>query len=343
MSHTPTTWNDLVGHEWAVDLLSRSLHYDRIGHAYLITGPAHIGKTTLSRLFAQALNCEAPAPGDRPCGNCRPCRLIAVDRHPDVRLVTPEVSSRGKQTLKIETVRELQRDLSLAAYEARYRVVLLVDFDAATPGAANAFLKTLEEPPARVVLLLTASEADALLPTIASRCRLFALRPLPAARIASALESQWGLDAAEARRLSHLADGRMGWAVQALQEPALVEARSEKIAHLEAALAGNRVERFALADRLAKRAETLPDLLQTWTTWWRDLALLAWQEGAGASVTNVDQTDTLRRLARQWEREQILSSLRQTQEAIWQLAHNGNTRLVLEHLFLTYPYAPAPR
>ncbi|MCA9945206.1 MAG: hypothetical protein KC449_17095, partial [Anaerolineales bacterium] len=126
-----STWEAIVGHAWAVDMLASGLANGRLGHAYLITGPEQVGKTTLARTFAQALNCEAPE-AERPCGQCRPCKLIATDRHPDVKFVSPEVSGRGKLTLKIEAIRQLQQDLTLSAYEARYKVAILERFDAAT-------------------------------------------------------------------------------------------------------------------------------------------------------------------------------------------------------------------
>ena len=337
MEQTATVWNDLIGHEWAVELLRGAVTNDRVGHAYLFTGPEQIGKTALARTFAQALNCEAPDPEARPCGRCRACTLIAADRHPDVRVLHPEVSGRGQLSLKIEQIRELQRNLNLAAYEARRKAAIVTNFQAASQGAANAFLKTLEEPPGDVVLLLTAVEADALLPTITSRCRVVALRPLPAERIAGALEQRWHLPPEEARLLSHLADGRLGWAVDALADPDVVQDRAQKVDSLREALGGGRVERFALAEKLAKDPEALTSILQTWLTWWRDLTMLAWGGHEGA-ITNVDRRQELMNLARRWDREAVVTALKQTRTALWQLEHNANVRLVLENAFLTYPY-----
>lgn len=334
-------WDDLIGHKWAVELLRGAIVNERVGHAYLFTGPEKVGKTTLARLFAQALNCEAEDPVQRPCGACRPCRLIAADHHPDVRLVEAEVSSRGQRSLKIDQIRELQQGLSLAAYEARWKVALLPHFDAASLGAANAFLKTLEEPPARVVLLLTAPEGDTLLPTISSRCRVLTLRPLPVAEIATALQRRWQVPPEKARLLAHLADGRMGWALEALAQPAQLAEREEQLEQLHEALAGNRVERFALADRLAKKPEVLPLVLQRWLSWWRDVALLLWGGEKGTSsegISNIDQEAEMRRLAVHWQKEVVLQALKQTRRALWQLERNANTRLVVENLFLNYPY-----
>jgi DNA polymerase III subunit delta' len=344
-----TNWQTVIGHTWAAQLLAEAITHGRTSHAYLITGPEQVGKTTLARLFAQALNCEA-APAERPCGRCRACALIAGGRHPDVRLVLPEISGRGKHTLKIEAIRELQQGLSLAAYEARTKVAILKRFDAATVGAANAFLKTLEEPPHNVMLLLTANDADTLLPTIASRCRTIGLRPLPASVIEESLITRWQTPPEQARLLAHLADGRLGWAVQATQEPAILQERAANLAYLYEALAGSRVRRFELADRLTRKPETLPDTLKTWLSWWRDLMLLTQQRRSAEMgqtgtdgrpvappLTNIDQLAQLEPLARAWTAERARQSVQQTGRALWQLEHNANARLVLENLFLTYP------
>lgn len=342
-----SNWNQIIGHDWAVQLLANALRHDRVGHAYLITGPAQIGKTTLARTFAQALNCTAVV-DERPCGECRACKLIAADRHPDVRLVQPDISSRGKPTIKIEQMRELQQGLSLAAYEGRYKVAILTQFDAANASAANAFLKTLEEPPNNVVLLLTANDADTLLPTIASRCRTIGLRPLSTDLIEQSLTTRWHVPEQQAHVLACLADGRLGWAVQASQDEAILQTRAARLAQLQDVLAGNRVARFEIADKLSRKAEELPDVLQSWLSWWRDLLVLAQvqrivpaQYTASLALTNVDHETTLRELAVAWSSLRILESLQQTNLALWQLQRNANTRLVLENLFLTYPQRAA--
>jgi DNA polymerase III subunit delta' len=336
---TTSTWNELVGHDWAVELLSAAIRHGRIGHAYLITGPAHIGKTTLARTFTQALNCLSGDLASRPCGRCRACTLIAARRHPDVRLLTGEVSGRGKLTIKIDSIRTLQHNLNLAAYEARWKVAILEQFDAATAGAANAFLKTLEEPPNNVILLLTAGEADGLLPTITSRCRIIALRPLATATIIDALQARYQLPPEQARLLGRLADGRLGWAINAAQDNAFLQTRESQLSWLQEALAGRRVGRFVLADKLSKKPEELPAVFQTWLSWWRDLALLVYGEGTAVAISNVDQEAELRRLAGSWSPEQIMTALEQTAQAITLLERNANTRLVLENLFLVYPTA----
>lgn len=333
-------WRTIVGHDWAVGLLARSILHDRVGHAYLITGPEQIGKMTLARTFAQALNCTAED-SLRPCGECRACQLTQTDKHPDVRIILPEVSDRGAMSIKIEQMRRLQQDLSLSTYEARYKIAILKRFDTANLNAANAFLKTLEEPPSNVILILTATDSDTLLPTINSRCRTIGLRPTPTGLIEETLLTRHQVRLDEADLLAHLADGRLGWAIRAHQEPAVLQERRAQLETLHQALNGTLVARFSLAESLARKADALPPLLRTWLSWWRDLALMTYGRKSNEFISNVDEFEKLGEMAARLPRAAVLASLAQTEAALRQLGQNANTRLVLENVLLTYPPHPA--
>lgn len=330
-------WRQIAGHDWAVRLLNNALTHNHVGHAYLITGPDNIGKMTLARIFAQALNCTAEE-GMRPCGTCRSCNLILNDKHPDVRIVLPEVSDRGAQSIKIEQVRRLQQDLSLSAYEARFKVALLKRFDTANLSASNAFLKTLEEPPSNVILLLTAMDSDTILPTINSRCRKLKLRPASTSLIEEVLTTRYHVKADEANLLAHLADGRIGWAINAHHNPAILQSRQTQLETLHKVLPETVVMRFSMAESLARKADALPPLLRTWLSWWRDLALLSFGSRTKTElITNLDEIELLYSLANFWPHREVLSALQQTEAALRQLKQNANTRLVMENLMLTYP------
>jgi len=333
-----TTWDKIIGHRWAIDVLRSALLYDRVGHAYLITGPAQIGRTTLARTFAQALNCTAVDPAERPCGICRACTLISADKHPDVRRIVGETSGRGKVTLKIDQIRELNHVLNLTAAEARYKVATIEQFDTANASAANAFLKTLEEPPHNVILLLTATDAETLLPTIPSRCRTIALRPVPATEIQEALETGWQVDTEQASLLAHLADGRIGWAIQAALNRTLLEERAEQLDLLAQTFSQNLVERFAVADKLAQDPENLPALLKIWLSWWRDLALLSAGQQDVDSLTHIDRQQELFEIAERLPAGTAVAALQQTEQSLQYLKSNANTRLVMENLLLRYPH-----
>ncbi len=341
----------VIGHTWAVQGLARSLAEDRAAHAYLITGPHGIGKTTLARALAQALECTGPNP---PCGACRACQSIARNRHPDVQIIEgvpprynfdkdppppPRATDRERRTLRIAQIRELGHSISRAPFEGRWKIAILRRFEEAEDEAANALLKTLEEPPAHARLILTALDAGLVLPTITSRCQVLALRPVPPAEIESALVEKWHVDQARARLLAHLSAGRIGWAIRASADPGLLEARARSLDTLDAVLAEGRAERLSRAGELTKdkNAEKLPELLEEWTGWWRDVLLV--RSGDLARATNVDREERLREDAARFSLDQVEGTLQALRSTGQYLNQNANTRLALEVLLLGLPYA----
>ncbi len=320
----------IVGHEWAVHLLRQALEEGELSHAYLFTGPPGVGKGTLARALAAALLCQGHP---RPCGECRSCHLVASGNHPDLFWVQPE-SEAGR--LKVEQVRELQRHLSLTPNMARYRVAVLDRFDQATPSAANALLKTLEEPPDFVVLILLAPDTDSLLPTIVSRCQVIPLRPLPVPQIAAALQTRWGVEAETARLLAHLSGGRLGWAVRAATEPDLLRRRQQRIDEMVALLRAPLTERFRYAAELARDPAATQEALDIWAGWWRDILLLTGgveENRTGESLlTNLDQRARLEQMAAQFTPAQAVARIQAVRLAMDRLRRNANPQLTLEVL-----------
>ncbi len=324
MSESAGGWG-MIGHEWAVRLLQRSLEQGHLSHAYLLLGQPRVGKSTLARALAQAVNCSGEAP---PCGECRSCRLIAAGRHPDVHLV----EGGEVRAIHIDQVRDLQRQVMLSPVEARRRVVILTDFQGATPEAANCLLKTLEEPPPQVLLILTATHEGRLLPTIVSRCQPLWLRPPASDAIARGLQARCDIAAERADELARLAAGRVGWAVEAAQGDGLLEQRQAQLGCLAEVLAADTLGRLRLARDLGGDAAALPALLDLWLGWWRDLLLC--RSGCGELVSNVDQAAALEKAAQAKGVPELLAGLQALGEARRRLERNANPRLTLEVLFL---------
>lgn len=320
----------VVGHEWAVALMRRSLVESRVGHAYLITGSPQIGKTTLARTFAQALNCTHPQVTERPCGACRACRLVRDGNHPDVQIIEPD-----GLYLKIDQIRALQHQVALSPVEGHWKVYILREMERATTEAANALLKTLEEPPSHAVLLLTASEVEALLPTIVSRCQPIMLRPLSRQTVEQALIERWQVSPERASLLARLSGGRLGWSVEASQKPSVLERRSQRLDELQELMGQGRAERFSCAEKLGRDPATLREVMSLWLTWWRDLLLLV--HGSSATLTHQDRSEELHHLAEKLQVEQARQAVGAIRAAIQGLDRHANPRLTIEVLMLNLP------
>jgi len=326
---------DILGHEWAAHLLAQHIAHQQVRHAYLFTGPPGVGRRSLALRFAQALNCtQPPAPGQA-CRSCPACKQIAQQQYPDLTVVQSEAEG---ATLKVEQIRELQHTLALSPYQARYRIALLLRFQEANANAQNALLKTLEEAPEKVILLLTADAAENLLPTISSRCEGLRLRPLGVANLAAALQTRWGQSPPAAQRLAHLASGRVGFALRRIDDPVLLERHSVWLDELHELLAAPIRQRFAYAERVSRskeRAAQLPELFQAWQTYWRDVMLVA--SGANAPLTNLEREEEIRRLAGRVTLEEARQRTADLERALGRLNANVNARLLTEVVLLDWP------
>jgi DNA polymerase-3 subunit delta' len=326
-------WNT-IGHDTAVDLLRRSLDEGRLAHAYMITGQRHLGKMTLALDLAMAVNCTAP---ERPCGECTQCDRISRGLHTDVKVVEIDIDT--GVTIKIDQVLEMQREISLAPFEGASRVVIFDESERLTEDAANTLLKTLEEPPDRVLMLLLASDTGAVAPTLSSRCQLLELKRVSGATIVDALIRNNDVEAPLADQIARIARGRPGWAFRAASDPEILENLSSKLEELEQIVAGDIEERFAHAagiasafgkDRVAGRGD-----LDMWLDWWRDLMLV--KAGTPEFMIHVSRLEIMRAASAKLTTEQIARAIAAIRETASLMERNVNSRLALEQLFLSLP------
>jgi DNA polymerase III subunit delta' len=328
-------WN-IFGHDWAVTLLRAHASGGKLRHAYLFVGPEGVGRETLALCFAKALNCSQPsAPGEF-CGVCRDCRQIQARQYPDLSLLQPE---EGHKDIRIDQVRALQHTLALAPYAASYRIALLPDFQHVTEQAENALLKTLEEPPDRVVLLLTVDALESLLPTIVSRCEIIRLRPAPLQEAQTYLESVSSLPVGKAHLIAHLSGGRIGAALQMVENPDLIAQRSERLEELLNLLPASRTARFKLAEKLTKTYQGARQNAQAsvalWLSFWRDVFVRA--SGGELPLVNVDIAEHVDQAASFLDPQSARSLVIAHEKALQELDHYANVQLLLETLMLKWP------
>lgn len=322
----------VIGQDRIISVLDYSLRSNTIAHAYLLTGPRHVGKGTLALDLAQALNCEGP---QVPCGECRSCLRIMEGKHADVTVL-----GLGSRTeIGIDDIRGLQRLANLPPYEGKCKVFIIDDAEYLSTEAANALLKVLEEPPQMVVWLLLASDEERLLPTIVSRCQSLELKPIPPKQVQETLVHSYGVAPDKAKLLAHLCHGCLGWALSALADDAILEQRSQRITRLSSLLTTSLGQRFAYAQELGaqfgqnRRAAT--EIEEIWLDWWRDLLLI--KGGCREAVVNKDCEIAMEEQAAMLSLPDIKGFLARLCSFEEELSKNANARLALEALMLSLP------
>jgi len=330
----------VVGHEPALARLKRSLEKGNLGHAYLISGPPHVGKMTLALTLAQALNCRS---SDSPCGTCSQCLRIVALSHPDVQVVTlgsaVSEEERSRSEIGITQVRnDIQHWASLPPFEGGYRVFIIGEAELLSEEAANCMLKTLEEPQEKVVFMLLTSEPKRLPETVISRCQRLDLKPVAVEKITASLV-QRGLSPEKAGLISRISGGRPGWAFSAANDETVLNLRADRVEHLIDLIKGSLDSRFEYAGELSarftqKKAE-VRETLEDWLGVWRDLLLI--KAGLSGELTNMDYSNRLQPLSAEFNITQIRDAIGAISLVQKHLRQNVSPRLALEVLMLDMP------
>ncbi len=319
---------NLLGHEKPKALLRQAVAQNKISHAYLFRGPDGVGKKRAALTFAAYINCKNSLEGDG-CGRCASCRKYFSGNHPDLLLVQPDGAA-----IKIGQVRELKHQLAFPPLEVKTRVVILEDIHTMRREAANSLLKTLEEPAAGNLLILTAGQAGEVLPTILSRCQVIPFGPLEHEDMARLLSQEEGIEESLALTLAAVAEGSLGRAKLLWQED-LLALRQQVVEEL---LLGQHDEAetiaqvFRLSEKAAGLKENTSEFLSLLRLWYRDLVLSA-AGGPAAAIVNKDLVFSLSAATQRWTLTQLYAKLHRLDLAERQLLRNCSRTLVLETLF----------
>ncbi len=331
-------FSGILCQERAIEFLKRVISRGKIPHAYLFAGIPGIGKTTAALALTGAINCQQQIEGEG-CAKCPSCRQIASGNFPDLHMIEPD----GKK-LKIEQIRDLNRILSFKPLSGKYRVCIIRQAETMTDEAANALLKTLEEPPQNNILILNVTEPQALFPTIVSRCQKVLFRPIPVGAIADWLMVHQAMEKEEATALARISEGSLGRALRMCDE-GFFEMREEYLSELmqlpnltleqtlEKALQYARKEKKGGAGT-GNDGANLFELLGIWKSWYRDL-LLVKSDSPSNLLINVDFSRKLQKMSRHTNIESLMESFFILDQSQRDLLQNRNLDLMIENTLLS--------
>ena len=325
-------FSDIIGHERVQALLRASILHDRVAHAYLFFGDHGIGKRLVAVRFTQALNCDSATPPEGPdaCGLCQSCRQIEALTYPDLVVVEPDQEKATPQ-IKIEQIREVQEHIVYRPLIGHRKVCLIDDADCMTLGAANALLKTLEEPPPHSLFLLIASRPSALPLTVRSRCQNLRFAAPSRTQVEAALMVKRALPPADARFLAILTESRLGEALASDLDA--IRAQQEEFRNLTARTTLESIPRLLTAAEALSKADRAEEVLEWIARWVRDLVLI--QIGADSDyLLSADAPQHMHQVASGASLDDLLSLLDAIEAFQRGATRHLNHQLAVENILL---------
>lgn len=311
------SFSEIIGQDKPVEILKAYIDNSSLEGGYLFSGPEGIGKKMTALALAKRLNC-LDARSDS-CGHCASCLKISNNQHPDVHLSLDE-----EPQIKIEAIRQLQKEINLKSYEGEFKVFIIDNAHILTPEASNSLLKILEEPPKKSLIILVTDKPNLLFKTVISRCKILRFLPLEREALEEILKKEHKLDTGLAHFLAYFSEGRLGRALKLKAEGIMPKKNIFIDKFVLSSQPG--IESLAQSSRLDVRAS-----LNLLAAWFRDIYLLK----AGAAekeVINSDRKEDLVRSAGRFSFPELDSILASITSAAAYLDQNVNTRLLLYNL-----------
>lgn len=350
-------FENIIGQKKIIKVLKQSLKQQRIHHGYLFHGSPGTGKEAMAIELAKALICQQ-VDGDG-CNKCADCLRIRSLSHPDLIYIFPASGTAqpdelkmilesvvknpykrsglwANPTISISRIRALRRSSAVKSFENKGRIIIIADAHKMTQEAANALLKTLEEPPDRTHLILTTSFINRLLPTIISRCQSIRFDSIPVAEVEKALIERENVEPEKAQIVSRISFGNYRRALELLEED--LQKQREQVLHILRTILRGHYERLLLVEELIKNSEKvyIKELLELILLWFRDaLIFSSWQEqdGLADKIVNIDQVDTMKKFVKACPDINFEKTIFEIENAIELIDRNVNLKLILIVLF----------
>jgi DNA polymerase-3 subunit delta' len=291
---------------------------ERLAHAYLLAGPSQVGKTKIALGIAKLVICEKPTPEGLFCDQCSTCVTIGKGNHPDIHVLSVEAG----ETIKIADIRSLLDQMSLMPFMAQKKIFIVRNVEQLTHEAANALLKTLEEPSLNSLLLLTSSALDKTLDTIKSRCQIMYMTAPSSENLKNVLVRQHNLDASSAHFLSHLAQGSIGKALRLKEE----DLWQRKNALLDEFLLSREPDVF-IKKNLSEENE-VREFIDLLLSWIRD-AILIKSQVEDKRIVHLDRLEDLRKFSKLYSFEDLNNIFKAVVNTNKMLAENFNVKIPL--------------
>ena len=323
------SFNNIIGHEEIIRHLKNAMSTGKVSHSYIFTGGAGAGKKLLANTFAMTLQCEEG--GTEPCQKCDSCKKAIGKNHPDIIVVNHEKQG----SISIDEIREqVIHDVAIKPYCSPYKIYIIPDAEMLTPQAQNALLKTIEEPPEYAVIMFLTNNADALLPTIQSRCVRLDLKVVDDSQVKKYLMERLHVPDYQAEIDVSFAQGSIGRAKEVATSEEFSKMTQNALKILKYA---NKMEVYELAEEIKKLSEekhNINDYLDIFQFWFRDVLMFK----ATREIDNLvfkQEINFIKEQAREKSYENLEKILEAIARTKVRLRANVNFELAMELLFLT--------
>lgn len=278
-------FNKILGHEKQIEALKNSISNKSISHCYLFEGEKGLGKRNLALAFSKTLLCrEGQA---EPCNKCSSCIKFDSENHPDFKILSPE-----KGIIKKSEIEKLINSMATSPFESKRKVFIIDDCDMMRLESQNALLKTLEEPPEYINIILVTSSSSKLLPTILSRCQIIKFYPLDISKIIDLLMRDYGIDENRAKFIAGITKGSVEKSIELAESNSFFDKREEIIKIIDGLLKGDKTKALTSMDFFNENKENIEEILDIILYWFRDL-LIYKEIGNTGLLINKDKIEIL--------------------------------------------------
>ncbi len=324
------SFNDIVGQERVIKILTKSLKENKVSSSYIFVGSEGTGKKLVAIEFSKAINCLNLSKGSEACENCQSCTEISKQFSPDLKIIEPI-----KNSIKIEQIREMRKEIGLKPFKNRKKIYIIDKAERMTIEASNCLLKTIEEPPYYAIIILICSKIDPILPTIVSRCQILNFGLITSLKIKELLLNKVNnLEKEKAEIISKLAQGSIGKAFKLAIDKEYFIRREEIVDYLSAISPGKYSDDvFAKVEKIISEINRIEEVLEIVKLWYRDILIIK-NTGGQKYIANCDKLEVLDKKSQIYSQEILIDILDYLEQVEEYLIKNVNKRLILERLYI---------